>query len=261
MAECLWFLFYDKKLLLLEEAKQFHGIPLSERAPLPSESRIHDLGHFQGIPCKALHIAVIPPEFPCALTDLRASYDILGRELYLLAGKGSQLIHWDCSTQFCSWCGAKTHAATPLSKRCAACGREFFPLLATAIIVLVRKGDSILMVRANNFRGDYYGLVAGFLEPGETLEECVRREVHEETGLAVKNIRYFGCQPWPYPNNFMVGFTADYASGSICLQEEELCAGQFFPRNALPNLPPPLSLARQLIDWWLEHPEDQPPLR
>lgn len=259
MAEFLWFLFHDTQLLLFAEATRFHGLPLSEQAPLPPAGAIHDLGRFQGIPCKAASIAAIPPECPCTLTDLRASYDILGRELYAIAGKGAQLLHWDASSRFCSWCGAKTQPATPLSKRCTGCGKDIFPLLATAIIVLVRKGDSILMVRAHNFRGDYYGLVAGFLEPGETLEECVRREVCEETGLAIKNIRYFGCQPWPYPNNVMVGFVADYDSGTIRLQENELCAGQFFSRNALPNLPPPLSLARQLINWWLDHPEEQPP--
>jgi len=118
--------------------------------------------------------------------------------------------------------------------------------------VLIRKGKEILLVHARNFRGTFHGLVAGFLETGETLEQCVEREVMEETGLRVKNITYFGSQPWPYPSGLMVGFIADYAGGEIKLQEEELSSGDFYTRDNLPELPRKLSLARKMIDWWLE---------
>ena len=118
-------------------------------------------------------------------------------------------------------------------------------------IMYITKGDSVLMVRAKNFRGTYYGLVAGFLEAGETLEECVHREVMEETGIRIKNLKYFGSQPWPYPSGVMIGFTADYESGEIKLQEEELSAGDFFTKDNLPELPGKLSLARKLMDDWL----------
>jgi NAD+ diphosphatase len=107
------------------------------------------------------------------------------------------------------------------------------------------------MVRARNFRGTYYGLVAGFLEAGETLEECVHREVMEETGIRIKNLKYFGSQPWPYPSGVMIGFTAEYESGDIKLQDEELCAGAFFDRDNLPEIPRKMSLARTLIDDWI----------
>lgn len=113
------------------------------------------------------------------------------------------------------------------------------------------KGDSILLVHARNFRGTFNGLVAGFLEPGETLEECVHREVAEETGLHIKNLKYFGSQPWPYPSGIMIGFTADYESGEIKLQAEELNAGAFYTKDNLPEIPGKLSLARKLIDDWL----------
>ena len=103
-----------------------------------------------------------------------------------------------------------------------------------------------------NFRGTFNGLVAGFLEPGETLEECVYREVLEETGLHIKNLKYFGSQPWPYPSGIMIGFTADYESGNIKLQQEELNAGAFYTKDNLPEIPKKLSLARKLIDAWLE---------
>jgi NAD+ diphosphatase len=110
-----------------------------------------------------------------------------------------------------------------------------------------------LLVHARNFRGTFKGLVAGFLEPGETLEECVHREVMEETGLTIKNLKYFGSQPWPYPSGIMVGYYAEYESGTIKLQDEELSAGAFYNRNNLPEIPKKLSIARQLIDAWLDN--------
>ena len=131
--------------------------------------------------------------------------------------------------------------------------------ISPAIIVLIRREDSILLVHARNFRGTFNGLVAGFLEPGETLEECVHREVLEETGLHIKNLKYFGSQPWPYPSGIMIGFTADYESGNIKLQQEELSAGAFYTKDNLPEIPKKLSLARKLIDAWLERCADKFP--
>ena len=107
-------------------------------------------------------------------------------------------------------------------------------------------------MHAKNFRRDFYGLVAGFVETGETLEEAVKREVAEEVGLEITNIRYFASQPWPYPSGLMVGFTADYVSGEIKLQEDELSAGGWFSKNNLPEIPEKLSIARKLIDDWAE---------
>ena len=126
-----------------------------------------------------------------------------------------------------------------------------WPSLATAIIVLVHRGDEVLLVHARNFRGNFFGLVAGFVETGESLEEAVHREVMEETGLTITNLRYFGSQPWPYPSGLMVGFHADYVSGEIKLQKEELAAGQWFTKDNLPEIPEKLSIARRIIDDWL----------
>ena len=126
-----------------------------------------------------------------------------------------------------------------------------WPSLATAIIVLVHRGNEVLLVHARNFRGNFFGLVAGFVETGESLEEAVYREVMEETGLTITNLRYFGSQPWPYPSGLMVGFHADYVSGEIKLQKEELAAGQWFTKDNLPEIPEKLSIARRIIDDWL----------
>lgn len=190
------------------------------------------------------------------MCGLRQSYYKLTAEEYGKAGKCHELLYWDQNTKFCGVCGGPMKFHTDISKRCEHCGKEVWPQLATAVIVLVRKGNEVLLVHANNFRTDFYGLVAGFVETGETLEEAVHREVMEETGLHIKNLRYFGSQPWPYPCGLMVGFTADYDSGKIHLQRSELSKGSWFDKDHLPHIPEKLSIARKLIDAWLEELKD-----
>ena len=185
------------------------------------------------------------------MCGLRPSWYKLSKELYQKAGKCHEILYWDQNTQFCGVCGAPMKMHTDISKRCTQCGKEVWPQLATAIIVLIHKGEEVLLVHAKNFRGNFFGLVAGFVETGETLEEAVHREVMEETGLRIENIRYFGSQPWPYPCGLMVGFEADYVSGTIKLQREELAAGAWFNKHNLPTIPEKLSIARQIIDSWL----------
>ena len=183
--------------------------------------------------------------------DLRESFYVLPERVYRQAGKASELLYFDHHHQYCSICGAPMEWASAISKRCTHCNEELWPKLSTAIIVLVRKGEEVLLVKAKNFRRDYYGLVAGFVETGETLEECVAREVMEETGLSITNIRYFGSQPWPYPMGLMIGFQADYVEGDIVLRDGELRDAAFFTREALPASPGKMSMARMLIDDWL----------
>ncbi len=204
------------------------------------------------------------------MCPLRQSYYKLTEADYLKAGKCHELLYWDQNTKFCGVCGGPTRFDTAISKKCEHCGKEIWPQLATAIIVLIRRRqadlhsattnpdgpipckDEVLLVHANSFRDNHYGLVAGFVETGETLEEAVYREVMEETGLHITNLQYFGSQPWPYPCGLMVGFTADYDYGKIHLQRSELSKGAWFDRDHLPHIPEKLSIARQLIDHWLE---------
>ena len=206
-----------------------------------------------GIACKAFSI-----EQPIAEMDgyhmcgLRKSFYYLPRDFYLKAGKCHELLYWDKNTRFCGVCGAPMKMHTDISKRCTSCGKEVWPQLATAIIVRIQRGDEILLVHAKNFATNFYGLVAGFVETGETLEEAVKREVMEETQLEITNLKYFASQPWPYPCGLMVGFTADYVSGDIRLQRSELSSGGWFRRDNLPTIPEKLSIARKLIDDWIK---------
>jgi NAD+ diphosphatase len=189
----------------------------------------------------------------CQWMDLRESFHVLPERLYRQAGKASELLYFGRQHQYCGICGAPMEWASSISKRCTRCGEELWPKLNTAIIVLVRKGEEALLVKAKNFRRDYYGLVAGFVETGESLEECVAREICEETGLRVTNIRYFASQPWPYPIGLMIGFQADYAGGDIALRDGELRDAAFFTRDTIPAIPGKMSMARMLIDDWLEN--------
>lgn len=183
---------------------------------------------------------------------LRESYTILSHSDYQLAGKASEILYFDLQHRYCGCCGAPMQWHTPISKHCTKCGEERWPKLSTAIIVLIHKGEEALLVKAKSFKRSFYGLVAGFVETGESLEECVAREVREETGLEITDIRYYGSQPWPYPMGLMVGFHANYANGHIQLLDGELQAAAFFNRNHLPDIPEKLSMARMLIDDWLQ---------
>lgn len=250
-----WFVFCKDELLLQRSEEGLLTVPFGKEPPveLADWNTVHRLTPLGGKACRAVSIdRPVVEDAARRMVGLRASFDILPRDLYLKAGKGAEILYWDRNTKFCGVCGAPMKLHTDISKRCTNCGKEVWPQLATAIIVLVRRGDSILMVHAHNLRGRYYGLVAGFVETGETLEECVRRELMEETGVRVKNIRYFGSQPWPYPCGLMVGFYADYVEGELHLQRSEIACGGWFSRDHLPEIPGRMSMARMLIDAWLE---------
>ena len=149
---------------------------------------------------------------------------------------------------YCPTCGAKLEVdKTETAKVCPVCRRLDFPRIEPAVIVLVSKGDQILLVKAkNNIRG-FYGCVSGFVEMGETIEQCAVREVKEETNISITNLRYVGSQSWPFPDQLMLAFTADYASGDIRIQEEELLDAGWFTRDKLPEIPKPGSVAYNLI--------------
>ena len=249
-----YFVFCKDDLLLEQRSDGSFTIPFCEEPPTEVKPWTHlmEISPMDdGTPVTTYRIDT-PVTSLCA-TPLRQSYFKLTRPLYLKAGKCQELLYWDQNTKYCGVCGSPMRMDTIISKKCSECGKEIWPQLATAVIVLIRHGDEVLLVRAKNFKRDYYGLVAGFVETGETLEEAVAREALEETGVTIDNIRYFGSQPWPYPCGLMVGFHADYVCGEIHLQESEIARGGWFRRDNLPNIPEKLSIARMLIDDWLEN--------
>ena len=238
-----YFLFHNSKLLLTAD----NDIPVFCKAPIDSlPFSIND-----GVECVASTVDNVP--FGLHEIGLRDSYDVLSSEKYLRAGKAFELLNWNNSHKYCGYCGALLKATSTISKKCTNCGREIWPSISPAIIVLIYDKDRVLLVRSNTFKGSFYGLVAGFVEFGESIEETVVREITEETQLQVENVKYFGSQPWPYPQGIMLGFFAHYKSGEVKLQESELVAGGWFDIHNLPQVPGPASMARKLIDYYIEH--------
>lgn len=185
--------------------------------------------------------------------NLRESWQDMKEEEYQAASKGMELLNWNDEERYCGRDGVKLVRHTEISKICPACGAEYFPRLNPAIVVLVTKGDEALLVHARTLKKQVMALVAGFVETGESLEECVKREVMEETSLEIEDIRYYGSQSWPFPHQLMVGFTARYKSGEIGFADGELCAGGFFTRENPPLIPSMPSLSRMIIDSWLNN--------
>ncbi len=238
---------FCKSDLVLQRTPDGYKIPNAPPTELKPWTTVLNVGN-----AKAYRIdAPVTGTTQYEMCGLRQSYYLLSSNDYLLAGKCQELLYWHENNRFCGVCGGEMHFSTDISKQCKECGKEIWPLLATAVIVRVCRGDEVLLVHARNFHGSHYGLVAGFVETGETLEDAVRREVMEETGLTIKNLHYFASQPWPYPCGLMVGFTATYQSGDIRLQRSELSRGGWFRRDNLPAIPDKMSIARQLIDDWL----------
>ena len=249
-----YFIFCNDALLLEKTREGGYTIPLQEEPPvgLKPWTNVMNITPLDDVEVKAYSIdAPVTDDKRYEMCPLRQSYYQLTRSLYLKAGKCQELLYWDHNTRYCGVSGSPMRMDTDISKKCTECGKEIWPQLATAVIVLIHKGDEVLLVRAKNFKRDFYGLVAGFVETGETLEEAVAREAMEETGVTITNIRYFGSQPWPYPCGLMVGYHADYVSGDIHLQKSEIARGGWFSKDNLPDIPEKLSIARMLIDDWL----------
>ncbi len=162
-------------------------------------------------------------------------------------------MEWDLSHRFCGRCGAATVLKEgEQARECPACRSLSYPRISPAVIVAVVRGDRILLARAARSPPGLYSVLAGYVEPGETLEECVRREVREETGIEVANLRYFASQPWPFPHSLMIAFTAEHASGEIAVDGVEILDAGWYRADGLPGIPGPMTVARRLIDWFCE---------
>ena len=207
------------------------------------------LGIMDGVFYSAIHVddkTDIPDD--TEFINVRFLYMTTDEDLFYLAGLGRQLADWDGTFRFCGRCGTRTeNNPGERAKLCPSCGHISYPRISPAVICSVKKGNEILLARGVKFTRKVYSVLAGFVEPGETLEETVSREIMEETGISVKNIKYFGNQPWPFSSSMMIAFTSEYESGEIRIDEKEILdAGWFTPDN-LPMLPSPYSIARRLI--------------
>lgn len=249
-----WFIFRGQKMLIYREKFTVtvpSSVTLEELGLSPLCERY--LGTLKGTRCFAAYLpdeTAPPPNMD--FCGLRGLFGELDENLYGIAVKALSIINWDSTHQFCSQCGSKADKRGDiLARQCPTCGFTMFPRISPAVIVLVERGKKVLLARASRFKEKLYSVIAGFVEPGEALEETVVREIKEETGIEVKDIRYFGSQPWPFPDSLMIGFTARYAGGEIKVDGEEIVEAKWFGIDQLPNIPGKISIARSLIDWFI----------
>jgi NAD+ diphosphatase len=246
-----WFIFQGTQLLVRRE---------SGRANVPSVLHPGELGlqplrtQYLGM-LRGRHVFSAECAADIAAPDgvtwsgLRALFGLIDDIDFALAGRAIQIIDWDRTHQFCGACGTPT-AAKPKerARQCPSCGLTQYPRIAPAVMGLVRRGDELLLARSPHFAPGMYSALAGFVEPGESLEQCLHREVQEEVGIAVTNLTYFSSQPWPFPHSLMIAFNCEYAGGEITPDPSEIEAAGWFDLDHLPILPNKISIARRLID-------------
>lgn len=259
----LWFLF-QKSRLLVRQMSNHVQVPLLTTPEDLGLSPIRSLylgclqtanGYTNCFAGELIEEVKAPPNF--AFESLRPLYSQLDEQTFWLAGRAVQIVDWDRTSLYCGRCGRKTAVQThDRSKICPDCGLTNYPRLAPAVIVRIQRntpaGPEILLARATRFPTSMFSVLAGFVEPGESLEECVEREISEEVNLVVKNIAYFGSQPWPFPHSLMISFTAEYEAGEIMIDPRELAEANWFSPDAMPDIPPPPSIANRLITSWLK---------
>jgi NAD+ diphosphatase len=255
-------LIYYNNDLLLEKKGENYYIPNLEKLPIWIEkgkiTYTHAIGIYNQINCEAIELSEkidLPKSYEWI--SLRAALNLVDYNWYSVITRAYHTIHWDKNHRFCGRCGQETvYIPNTLERQCIRCQLFFYPRISPSIIVLIYKKNQILMARKAEFSPGVYGLIAGFVEPGETLEETLHREVQEEVGLKVKNINYFGSQPWPFPDSLMIAFTAEYAEGEIKLNDGELETADWFDIDHLPGYPSSsVSISRKLIDDYLKKSE------
>lgn len=253
-----WFLFKDNKLMVCKER---------DNLTLPKWEDIYNLsvnlyniqcmGAYCGHNCHCGEVIEEIHEDNIDFVDLRTLSKSVEENTYILATKAILLLNWFKLNQYCGICGSKMYKKDSESERamvCSNCGNITWPRTSPAIIVAVTKGDKLLLAHNKQFTNGIYSIIAGFVEYGETFEECVKREVYEEVGIRVKNIKYFGSQPWPYPNSMMIGYTAEYAGGDIKVDGEEIIHADWYSKEEIPGkYRKSIGISSKLIGWFLEN--------
>lgn len=250
-----WFIFYhDELMITVDEIKCRYHIPfINEIESLHTNlSDILYLGLADGKACYAASLIEKVSHDGYVFSGLRKLFGSFEDDWYWLANRACHLLYWKGKNRYCGSCGEPMYLSEhEVALNCIKCGNITYPRISPAVIVAITKGDQILLAHAARFTGGMYSVLAGFVEPGETLEECVKREIMEEVGLCVRNVHYFASQPWPYPDSLMIAFTAEYESGDINIDNKEITDANWYSRDNLPELPLKVSVARKLIDAWL----------
>jgi len=248
-----WCAFIHERLLLVRDGDQLRlptASTLEQHGLRTEPARL--LGLMNDVPCYVGALPELEDDEHFQLVDLRQAYAHLPEHHYSLAGYAFQIEHWERTTRFCPVCGTSTEPVIgEHAKRCPDCSFFQYPRVSPCIIVLIYRPGQVLLTRQATWQPNMYSLVAGFVEPGESLEQCLRREIAEEVGVTVDDVECLGSQPWPFPHQLMVGFRARYAGGEIALDALELEDAKWFDLDALPTLSSPQSISRQIINWHL----------
>lgn len=252
-----WFFTCGNQILVIPQGER---IPYGDVDDLPLPeldfSQVERFSHYQGEACLRLELAEPIDLGMGEWIELRASMALLNSQLFDLVGKAQQFALFLKTHRFCGSCGdALQRVDWELAMQCQQCGFRAYPRISPSIIVLISRGSKVLLAnhrRHQKQEHPIYTAIAGFVEAGETLEHTVHREVSEETGLRIKNLRYWKSQPWAFPHSIMAAYFAEYDSGDIHIDRRELADAQWFDVSQLPHLPPPGTIAREMIDHWTE---------
>ncbi|GAB3264870.1 NAD(+) diphosphatase [Chitinimonas naiadis] len=245
--EAWHFVFVGGKLLVSGSPGETPLLVLQANSPWEqtAQSR-HYLGQLDGYDCWVLTLALEPEGWQAI--PLRAAMMQLPESLMLVAARAAQVVEWDRAHRYCGVCATPTELKpTERARVCPACSHVVYPRLSPAMMALIWRDKELLLARAPQFAPGMYSALAGFVEAGESLEECVVREIREEVGVEVRNLRYYGSQSWPFPHSLMIAFTAEWVSGDIVPQPEEIEHAAWFPLDALPGIPPRFSISGHLI--------------
>jgi NAD+ diphosphatase len=244
-----WFVFRGNELLVAAPEVRLPRCNVPQDLGMMAH-RTQYLGVWRGEHCYSAEMAQgAPAPEGWSWQGLRSLFSVLDDGAFAIAGNALQIVDWDRAHQYCGACGTATLArAKERSRECPQCGLAVYPRLAPAVMALVRRGTELLLARSPRFPSGMYSALAGFVEPGETIEQCLEREVMEETGVRVRNARYFASQPWPFPHSLMIAFFAEYESGELRADGIEIEDVKWFQVCNLPRLPARISVARKLIE-------------
>lgn len=245
----VWIFRCESKLFTTIDKTGSNAFPLGLASDFGNPKDALFVGEWQGLPCYTAELEKLPANIVGELMPARSLLNLVSTETVYLAGRAIQLLDWQNDHRYCGKCGAPTiFKPGEYSKLCPVCSLTVYPRISPVAMVLVNRGDELLLARGAHFKPGVFSALAGFVEAGETLEQCAIREVREEVGIEIANLRYFKSQSWPFPNSLMVAFFADYAGGEIKPDGMEIEEAAWFSRSALPTLPDPVSLACQLIE-------------